>query len=182
VDIIKGGDKTNQLPESVLVVVNYRIAAHDSLDKVKKHIAQLLRPIAHKHGLAVRGFGFDEKETEFGSFLLISKDDLQPSPISPVSLDDGGWSLFSGTIRQVFEDTDVLKHKTVIPVGDMMAGNTDTIQYWQLTRNIYRFTPARAGTRKGVHTIDERLDMSAHIEGMRLYYELIRNFDAYDDS
>jgi len=63
-----------------------------------------------------------------------------------------------------------------------IIGNTDTIHYWNLTRNIYRFTPARVGTRKGVHGTDEKLDMSAHIEGMRLYYELTRNFDAYDNT
>jgi Gly-Xaa carboxypeptidase len=122
VDIIKGGSKTNQLPESITAVVNYRVAPHDSLDKVKKHIAQLLSPIAHKHKLAVKGFGFDEKETESGSLLLSSKDDLQPSPISPTGPDEGVWSLFSGTIRQVFEDTDSLKYRTVVPVGDIMAG------------------------------------------------------------
>ena len=51
-----------------------------------------------------------------------------------------------------------------------MQGNTDTIQYWNLTRNIYRFSPAREGTRFGVHTVDEHIDMMAHLEGMRLYY------------
>ena len=51
-----------------------------------------------------------------------------------------------------------------------MQGNTDTIHYWNLTRNIFRFSPAREGTRKGIHTVDERVDMMAHVEGMRLYY------------
>lgn len=51
-----------------------------------------------------------------------------------------------------------------------MQGNTDTIHYWNLTRNIYRFSPAREGTRIGIHTVDERVDMMAHVEGMRLYY------------
>ena len=129
VDIIKGGDKTNQLPESVTAVVNYRIAHHDSLDKVKKHVAQLLSPIAHKHGLAVKGFGFDETKTESGTLLLSSKDDLQPSPISSTNIDERIWGLFSGTIRQVFEDTDSLKQKTVVPVGDIMTGNSLSADY-----------------------------------------------------
>ena len=46
----------------------------------------------------------------------------------------------------------------------------DTIQYWNLTRDIYRFSPAREGTRFGVHTVDEHIDMMARLEGMRLYY------------
>ena len=51
-----------------------------------------------------------------------------------------------------------------------MQGNTDTIQYWNLARNIYRFSPAREGTRFDVHTVDEHMDMMAHLKGMRLYY------------
>lgn len=61
-----------------------------------------------------------------------------------------------------------------------ILGNTDTVHYWNLSRNIFRFSPRRAGTTHGVHTVDERIDVTTHLEGMRLYYELIRNFDAYD--
>jgi Gly-Xaa carboxypeptidase len=32
----------------------------------------------------------------------------------------------------------------------------------------------------GVHKVDERVDVNAHIEGMRWYYDLIRNFDKMD--
>jgi Gly-Xaa carboxypeptidase len=60
------------------------------------------------------------------------------------------------------------------------TGNTDTIHYWNVSPNIYRFSPARAGTRFGIHTINERVDINAHIEGMRVYYDLIRNFDRAD--
>ena len=63
----------------------------------------------------------------------------------------------SHIIRQVFEDIEALAGKKV------MQGNTDTIQYWNLTRNIYRFSPAREGTRFGVHTVDEDIDMMAHL-------------------
>lgn len=31
-----------------------------------------------------------------------------------------------------------------------------------------------------MHTIDERIDMYAHLEVVRFYYNLIRNFDASD--
>ena len=51
-----------------------------------------------------------------------------------------------------------------------MQGSTNTIQYWNLSRNIYRFSPAREGTRFGVHTINEHIDMMTHVDGMRLYY------------
>ena len=48
VDIIKGGDKVNALPETVSATVNYRIAPQDSLDIVKNKITNLLEPIARK--------------------------------------------------------------------------------------------------------------------------------------
>ena len=216
VDIIRGGDKVNALPETVLATVNYRIAPQDSLDIVKTKIANLLEPIAHRHNVKIEGFGSDggsenmknagdkkDASSSFGTLYLDSLQDLSPSPISPTDIQNPVWHIFSGTIRQVFESTESLEGKKVIPVGDIMQGNTDTIQYWNLTKNIYRFSPAREGTRFGVHTIDERIDMTAHLEGMRLYYgeffvwnlvhrwgcremgliasaEMIRNFDAAD--
>lgn len=178
VDIIRGGDKVNALPEIVTTTVNYRIAPHGSLDVVKAHILKQLDPVARKHGLDLRAFGRDDS-TEIraekssstpGTLYLAFLNDLSPSPITPTAMEDNVWRTFNATIRQVFEDTATLKNKKVIPVGDIMQGNTDTIQYWKLTKNIYRFSPAREGTRFGVHTIDEHIDMAAHMEGMRLYY------------
>lgn len=177
VDIINAGEKSNQLPETIRTVINYRIAPHDSIDIVKKHVEDVVSPIVKKHGIAVRGFdgqSNDEDETIAETLILTSKDDLSPSPISPTSLTSPAWSLFSSIIRSVFEDASDMKGKTVVPVGDIMTGNTDTVHYWNLTRNIYRFTPARAGARKGVHAVDERIQMRAHVEGMRVYYDLMR--------
>lgn len=176
VDIIRGGDKVNALPETVTTIVNYRIAPHNSLVGVKSRISQLLGAIAHDHGLKLQDFHHNDEQsatetnTSSGTLALRSLNDLPPSPITPTDLDNKAWHLFSATIRQVFENTTTLDGRTVVPVGDIMQGNTDTIHYWNLTPNIYRFSPAREGTRLGIHTIDERVDMTAHAEGMRLYY------------
>ena len=192
VDIIKGGDKVNALPETVSATVNYRIAPQDSLDIVKNKIATLLEPIARQHNVKLEGFGSDrgsenenkagdmeDASSSFGTLYLNSLQDLSPSPISPTDIQNPVWHIFSRTIRQVFESTESLEGKKVIPVGDIMQGNTDTIQYWNLTKNIYRFSPAREGTRFGVHTIDERIDMTAHLEGMRLYYGECLKFNSF---
>jgi len=186
VDIIQSGEKSNQLPESVRTVVNYRIAPHDSLASVKNRIVDVVSPIANKHGIHVRGFECtaspDEVHPSFTEKLnLSSMLDLSPSPISPTSPTNPVWALFAGVIRQVFESTSSFSGKTVVPVGDIMTGNTDTTHYWNLTKNIYRFTPARAGTRKGVHTVDERIEMKAHVEGMRVYYDMMRAFEGRED-
>ena len=207
--------KVNALPETVSAIVNYHIAPQDSLDIVKHKIENLLEPIARQHNVKVEGFASDRRSenkdkaddkndasSSFGTLYLNSLQDLSPSPISPTDIQNPIWHIFSGTIRQVFESTESLEDKKVIPVGDIMQGNTDRIQYWNLTKNIYRFSLAREGTRFGVHTIDERIDMTAHLEGMRVHYgeclefnpflagfremgltasaETIRNFDAAD--
>ena len=49
-----------------------------------------------------------------------------------------------------------------------------------LTRNVYRWTPTRHGASAGVHTIDERIDMNAHMEAVKFYYNFVRNLDASD--
>lgn len=196
VDIIRGGQKVNALPENIEATINYRIATHDSLDIVKMETVRVVKPIAQKHGLTVHSFGHENTErpervfltsartspttlqcptegqiSEFtGALFINASHDLSPSPISPTNIENDVWRLFSTTIRQVFGNTTSLAGKTVIPVGDIMHGNTDTIHYWNLTKNIYRFSPAREGTRFGIHTVDEHLDMAAHVEGLRFYY------------
>ncbi|KAF2085188.1 carboxypeptidase S [Saccharata proteae CBS 121410] len=182
VDIIHGGNKINQLPESVTAAINYRIALHDSADSIKQSVFELLKPLARKHGLAVDAFGERKFEAlgdraTTGTLTITSELDLSPAPISPTGADNSVWRLFASTVRQVFEDTPILAGKTVVPVGDIQTGNTDTIHYWNLTQNIYRFSPSRTGTRFNAHTVDEKVDMLAHAEGMRFYYDLIRNFD-----
>ncbi|EMR68640.1 putative vacuolar carboxypeptidase protein [Eutypa lata UCREL1] len=100
---------------------------------------------------------------------------IQTLDLAPISPTDGGvWTVFSGTLRYVFESTEAGQGKTVIPAGNIMTGNTDTVHYWNLTKNIYRFTPARDGTRLNQHAVDERMGMTAHLEGMRLYYGKFR--------
>jgi Gly-Xaa carboxypeptidase len=49
-----------------------------------------------------------------------------------------------------------------------------------LTRHVYRWTPTRQGMTFNAHTIDERINMHAHMDAVRFYYDLVRNFDASD--
>lgn len=171
VDIIKSGEKTNKLPGDVLAVVNYRIAPHDSIASVKKSITEVLTPLAKKYNVSIQGFGSLEAAPKgVPTLYLNSTGDLPPSPISPTGPDFKVWNVFSGTLRQAFEDVLTLKGKIVVPAGTMMTGNTDTKHHWNVSENIYRFTPARSGTRLGIHAIDERVDISSHIEGMRVYF------------
>lgn len=183
IDVIRGGDKVNALPESVSATINYRIAPHDSLNAVKSHITEVVQPIAGKYGIKVSDFYDSSKKrngpalkdasdcsSPLGTLYLKSLNDLAPSPVSSTKVQNDVWRYFSATIQQVFEDTESLSGKTVIPVGDLMQANSDTIHYWNLTKNIYRFSPAREGTQFHLHAVDEHVDMTAHVEAMRFYY------------
>lgn len=175
VDVIDGGVADNEVPESVNVVVNYRVLPTDDVDTIFRDIADLLAPLAHEYDIAVEGYGYSDVDSGKGLLNITTKDELPPSPITPTGPDLPFWRVFAGTIRHVFEgrkDSDV---KLVVPAGDIMTGNTDTVHYWRLSKNIYRFSPRWEGTTAGVHTVDERLDMRAHMEGLKLYYELVRN-------
>ncbi|KAI1102338.1 carboxypeptidase S [Jackrogersella minutella] len=185
IDVITGGIKVNALPENVQLQVNHRVALHDSADYINKHIQEVLTPIARKYEFQFRGFNTSLSEKlslETSSSRILEAQSLQiidPSPISPT--DNDVWAVFSGTLRHVFESTKSGQGKIVVPAGNIMTGNTDTVHYWGLTSNIYRFTPSRNGTRMYQHGIDERMGITAHLEGMRLYYDLIRNFDVWEE-
>jgi len=105
-------------------------------------------------------------------------DPLMPAPISPTDpLTSKTWARFSGVARSVFEShpNPLLKSEeesnpTVVVSGDIMTGNTDTRFYWDLSENIYRWSPSRAGGSANIHTVDERMHLDAHLEGMMLYY------------
>ncbi|UNI19508.1 hypothetical protein JDV02_005690 [Purpureocillium takamizusanense] len=180
VDVISGGVKANALPEHVELLINHRVAQHESVAFVNQRLDKIVRRIAHKYGLDMRGSGGQASPPRNdsalkGSIGYTGVQTLPPAPLSPT--DNDVWAVFSGTLRHAFGSVPEGEGRTVVPVGNIMTGNTDTAHYWDLTRNIYRFTPARTGTRLNAHGTDERMDMAAHLEGMRFYYDLIRNFD-----
>ncbi|KAI5244989.1 putative vacuolar carboxypeptidase Cps1 [Aureobasidium subglaciale] len=178
VDIINGGIKDNQLPETTEVIINYRVLPTDKITDVLKAVANVLAPLANNYSIAVQGPGYSQIDRGYGVLNISSLNILEPSPLSPTGPDVGIWNVFAGSMRQVFETS----ARRVVPVGSLATGNTDTAHYWSLTTNIYRFSPVMEGQAKGVHTVDERVDMQAHLDGVRFYYELIRNVDGYRGS
>lgn len=62
-----------------------------------------------------------------------------------------------------------------------MTGNTDTRFMWNLSKNIYRFTPMdRKFGAVGIHTIDERVRVQDHVEAVWFFYELMRNAQEWE--
>ncbi|KAL4800528.1 hypothetical protein BDV19DRAFT_72114 [Aspergillus venezuelensis] len=188
-DIFNGGVKSNALPEKITAVVNYRVALHQTPKMVQDRAEKTLGPIVEKFNLTLSGFsdtdnnGVDATGGSSGRLALsVMGHSLEPAPVSPTDIDTSPvWARFAGVTRSVFESVPSLEGKTVVVGGDITTGNTDTRLYWNLSPNIYRWSPAREGRALNIHTVDERIGIDAHLEAMMLYYDLIRAFDSWDN-
>jgi Gly-Xaa carboxypeptidase len=172
-DLVSGGVKINALPEKVYAVVNHRIAVESRIKDVRANLKSVIESkILPKFSLSLDAWGEVSGNTSassVGQIILENFDEpLEPSPVSPFDTD--AYKIFTGTIKQVMGED-------VIVAPSLMTGNTDTKFYWNLSKNIYRFAPVRDGGRENAHTVDERIGMKEHVEGVRFYAQLILNSD-----
>ncbi|RJE17858.1 Carboxypeptidase, partial [Aspergillus sclerotialis] len=184
-DMINGGVKTNALPESVQAIVNYRVAVHQSPEEIFSRAQRIISRIAKSHHLSFSTSlhplnASDSPQNQIQNHISMAPlvAPLSPAPISSTSLASSTWARFAGLARTVFES--VFDDKTVVVAGDIMTGNTDTRFYWNLSRNIYRWSPTVRGGAVNIHTADERVNIGDHLRGCMLYYDLIRGFNNED--
>ncbi|KAL2808961.1 hypothetical protein BJX63DRAFT_407166 [Aspergillus granulosus] len=192
VDIIGGGVKINAMPEVVELSVNYRVAPHQRPIHVQRKAVEVISDIVERYGLKVQAYEGDEEyrtiyPTEFekrtdqfeadynGTLVITAEGKGEAAPVSPST--GPVWDIFSGTIRHTF----AVRDKTVVPVGYIMTGNTDTVHYLNLSRHVYRWTPIVTGSQgNNIHTVDERIRIEDHMRAVRFYYNFVRNLDAAD--
>lgn len=192
-DLIRGGVKTNALPEKISAVVNYRVALHQQPEQLLERAERIIRPIAARHNVTVQTSDAKDEASDRTLTLAPLSEPLVPAPISPTDpLTSKVWARFSGVTRSVFEshpnplaknptsastsdkgNTKSSAGPTVVVTGDVMTGNTDTRFYWSLSENIYRWGPSRVGGTLNIHTVDERVLLDVHLEGMMLYYGML---------
>jgi Gly-Xaa carboxypeptidase len=173
IDIISGGVKINALPEKVYAVVNHRIAVESSPSDIRSNLQSVISSeILPKFSLTLDAWGEVSGNTSSSSVGRVTLSDfdasLDPAPVSPGDTD--AYKTFTGTIKQVFGED-------VVVAPSLMTGNTDTKFYWGLSKNIYRFSPVRDEGRANAHTVNERVGMKEHIEGVKFYSQLILNGD-----
>ncbi|KAL5341451.1 hypothetical protein BJX70DRAFT_358833 [Aspergillus crustosus] len=182
VDVFSGGDKVNALPESASVKVNHRVNIGETTDKIEQRILNLATQTAKKYNLTiVNEFNSSPSpETPITNTLTLSilKEALPPSPLTPTSIKNPSspYAILSGTTRAVFGED-------VIIAPGVMTGNTDTRYFWDLTRHIFRFGIALdAGNEgAGIHTVNERQDIQAHVRGAVWFSRFIRNMDEVEE-
>ncbi|XP_041459504.1 N-fatty-acyl-amino acid synthase/hydrolase PM20D1-like [Lytechinus variegatus] len=151
ITMVHGGFKTNVLPPSAWAIVNHRIHPSQSIQQVIDHDRSVI--------------GDDRVK-------ITVEEKLDASPTSPFDEDAHGYQVISHSIRQVFP--------SVLVTPGVMIGNTDTRYYWNLTNNIYRFTPTVAmgpEDLKLFHGINERISVDNYEKVVNYYYHVMQNAD-----
>ncbi|KIJ65710.1 hypothetical protein HYDPIDRAFT_110859 [Hydnomerulius pinastri MD-312] len=178
VDIVEGGVKVNALPERASVVVNHRIGEHSSVGELQQHLIDVLSPVATKYDLTLNAFGRVVRTGDAGEVTLSDAygTALEPSPVTPAGY--GPYSILGGSIKATLESSSFYNVTGVVVAPSLSLGNTDTMNYWNLTKYIFRFSPnAVSDHYNGEHTVNEALRAEAMIEAIRFYTKLILNID-----
>ena len=177
-DVVVGGEKANALPEHVRLVVNHRVSVETSLETIMANIQSQVEKIAEKHDLGLTVLGESIRPaTEKGCFVVgYQSPPTATAPVSPSN--DTVWSEVAGVTRHVFEQLVYpnLTHPLVLVPG-MMPANTDTRHYWNLTKNIYRYSPyfsADLVKDNRIHLVDERVLVDSHLQLTAFFYEYIQ--------
>ncbi|KAI1084239.1 carboxypeptidase S [Whalleya microplaca] len=172
-DVISGGVKNNALPERTRVLVNHRINVGSHPSDVQAKITRLAETVAGKHNLTLHAFN-NEMETPRSITLNAGSATLEPAPVTPTSVETvTPYFVLSGTTRALYGEAHLV-------APGIMTGNTDTRYYWDLTKHIFRYNPGWDPKQEGfdgIHTIDEKLSILAHIKGVEWYSTFVRNMD-----
>ncbi|KAL7625247.1 hypothetical protein AAE478_004462 [Parahypoxylon ruwenzoriense] len=172
-DVISGGVKSNALPERTRVLVNHRVNVGERPSDVQVKLIKLAEEVANKHNLTLHAFT-DEQETPRSITLSSDGHVLEPAPVTPTSVHTvTPYSVLSGTTRALYSGN-------ILVAPGIMTGNTDTRYYWDLTKHIFRYDPGWDPEQEGhggIHTVDEKISVFAHIKCVQWYSMFIRNMD-----
>lgn len=181
INVFEGGDKYNALPEHAKMVINTRIAIEESVEFAHQVFVDKVTKIATKHNYSVIAFGEHVVDGSVGAITVSSLSDLEPAPRTPIVGD--AWKMVAGTTRYVFEDFVFPElGYPVITVPTVFPANTDTRHYWNLTSDIYRFSPQYLPKIEeyGIHSLDEKIPVDSHLQLIGWYFSFIQNVNNCD--
>ena len=181
-DIIKGGVKSNALPEHVSVLINHRIAVEETVKLTTDKILKDIQTIASKFDL---GIIMDNLEivapTDNGYFNYSLLQALEPSPVTPLGTEVA--NNFGGALRYLYEDLIYPEsNDTFVFAPYLSTGNTDTKSYWDLTPHIFRYEPAVPADRPlNIHSVDENCPIDGYFLIVAFYHYYIQMVSKFDD-
>lgn len=145
--IVNAGNKDNVLPGRAEAVVNFRLAPGDSRQTVVEHVR---RTIANE--------AIEVAPLPGGGEPSAVADTAAPS-----------YQAVNRTVREVFPGA-------LVAPGLMLAG-TDSRHFEPFTRQIYRFSPVRAGPEdlSRFHGTNERISLANLAEMVRFYHRLLQH-------
>ncbi|KAE9399968.1 Zn-dependent exopeptidase [Gymnopus androsaceus JB14] len=170
VDLISGGFKANALPERAEAVVNHRIAEFSSALEVRNHIKDLVLPFAALYNLSVDAFGQNVREDGSGLGKIVLSD-AHP-PVTPI-INSRMYDILSGTIKATLQSSTRYQADDVVVTPSL---GLDTRFYWNLTRNIFRYS--HRGDRDDMYNgFTYSVRGESFIEQIRFFTKLILNVD-----
>jgi len=145
-----GSPKSNVLPQSARVTVNFRIRPGDTTSSVTEHVRKVvaddkIRVTAQPESL------------------------IEPSPVSDLSAP--AFATISQTIASLFPD--------VVVAPGLMIGASDGRHFVSVADSVYRFLPIvlASDDLARLHGTNERLRVSDYLRMIRFYAQLLKNFD-----
>ncbi|SCU96808.1 LAMI_0F07822g1_1 [Lachancea mirantina] len=189
IDMIEGGIKANALPETVTALVNNRISLTSSVNNTVERILNHMKSKARRFDVGIKIVeGRDALEdhakvvippTDHGHFLLRLIDALEPAPVSPTDEVDV-WRIMAGTTTNTYQQSLFGGADNTVFVSPFLGtGNTDTKSFWNLTRNIYRYSGGLISEGANEHTVDEKNSGKALVSSVAFMYQFIPNTDQY---
>ncbi|WFD01852.1 Gly-Xaa carboxypeptidase [Malassezia obtusa] len=200
-DVVRGGVKSNALPESAVAYINHRIATYSNVAETHERYKQLLTPLVQELGLSFTAF--DEEivpPTQASKGSLVLKDGSwnvdTPDPTPFEGEGAGPWHLLASVIRQTWHldeprhelkaDPDMSSRtnakysKPVRVTPNAMFATTDTHWYKALTNHIFRFGslsvhPDLTGLPMfhTMHTVNEHVSIDAIVKSIDFYTNLM---------
>lgn len=140
IDIINGGVKINALPEVVTAVVDHRVSIESTVDTVQQRMVRTLLPVVKEYKLDFTAWGktVHEVKESVGKVTLdvAFNGTIETAPVSPFSVETPAWRVLAGTIKGVWSTRLDATGDEIYVAPRMSTGNTDTKNYWSLTKNI----------------------------------------------
>jgi len=147
VNTVQGGIAENVLPKSAHAIVNYRIALHDTSDKIIEHVLKSI----------------DDVRVKVTAVSAIE----EPAPIT--STDSEAYRTLQKTIEQTFP--------SAVIAPSITLSTTDSRHFYHLSESILRFSPLflRNKDLPRIHGINERISIDNYLKVIEFYHSLLQN-------